>query len=198
MQEVYSLIAWRKIQYKDVLVALKNYLSITIIQFIIGDVEHLMKEPIVLTSDDPILDTLNFKPYRNMVQRRVEIFSPRADEPQTKEITTPWGAVLTAQKGDFVISELDAPDDKWPVGAEIFDKSYMIIGPGLCVKRAITLLAPLTDLTGGDEDQKVTIHTLEGVDTVRAGDFLLAKGIKGEIWPYPKDKAAEIMSPVES
>jgi hypothetical protein len=43
----------------------------------------------------------------------------------------------------------------------------------------------------------VTIHTLEGVDTVRAGDFFLAKGVKGEIWPYPKAKAAEIMRPAD-
>ncbi len=156
-----------------------------------------MKESMVIKSDDPILNTLNFKPYRNMVQRRVELFSPRDDEPQTREITTPWGAVLTAQKGDFIISEMDAPDDKWPVNAGIFDGSYLIIGPGLCVKRAVTLLAPLTDLTDGDEDQTVTVHTLEGVDNVRAGDFLLAKGIQGEIWPYPKEKAAEVMSPVE-
>jgi hypothetical protein len=156
-----------------------------------------MKEPIVLKSDDPILKTLNFKPYRNMVQRRVEMFSPKEDEPQTRDITTPWGAVLTAKKGDFLISEMDAPDDMWPINAEIFDASYLMISPEFCVKRAITFLVPLTDLTHGDEDQKVTIHTLEGVDTVRAGDFLLAKGVKGEIWPYPKEKAAEIMSPAE-
>ena len=156
-----------------------------------------MNEPIVLTSDDPILNTLNFKPYRNTVQRRVEIFAPKDNEPQTREIATPWGALLTAKKGDFIISELDAPDDMWPVSAEIFDASYLIISPELCVKRAITMLVPLTDLTDGDEDQMVTIHTLEGVDTVRAGDFLLAKGVKGEIWPYPKEKAAEIMSPAE-
>ncbi len=160
-------------------------------------VEHFVKEPIVLTSDDPILNSLNFKPYRNMVQRRVVAFTPADDEPQTREIATPWGALLTAKKGDFLISELDVPDDMWPINAEIFDKSYMIIGPQLCVKRAITLLAPLTDLTHGDEDQRVTIHTLEGVETVRAGDFLLAKGVEGEIWPYPKEKAAEIMRPAE-
>jgi hypothetical protein len=156
-----------------------------------------MTEPIDLKPDDPILNTLNFKPYRNMVQRRVEIFSPNDDEPQTRDIATPWGAVLTAKKGDFLVSELDAPDDMWPVNAEIFDKSYMMISPELCVKRAVTLLAPLTDVTNGDEDQVVTIHTLEGVETVRAGDFLLAKGVNNEIWPYPKEKAAEIMSPVE-
>ena len=98
-----------------------------------------MKEPIILTSDDPVLDTLNFKRYRNGVQRRVEIFSPADNEPQTKEIITPWGAVLTAKKGDFLISEMDAPDDRWPVNAEIFDASYLIISPELCVKRAVRL-----------------------------------------------------------
>ena len=156
-----------------------------------------MNEPIVLKSDDPILKTLNFRPYRNMVQRRVELFSPKDSEPQTREITTPWGAVLTVKKGDFIISELNAPDDKWPLDAEIFDASYLLTSPEFCVKRAITLLVPLTELTNGNEDQKVTVHSLEGVETVRAGDFLLAKGVKGEIWAYPKEKAAEIMKPVE-
>jgi len=156
-----------------------------------------MSDPIVLKSDDPILNSLKFKPYRNMVQRRVMAFAPTEDQPQTMDITTPWGVQLTAKKGDLIVSELNAPDDKWPVSAEIFDASYLIISPGFCVKRAITLLVPLTDLTDGDEDRMVTIHTLEGVDTVRAGDFLLAKGVRGEVWPYPKEKAAEIMKPVE-
>jgi hypothetical protein len=26
---------------------------------------------------------------------------------------------------------------------------------------------------------------MEGPETVRAGDFYLARGVKGEIWPYP-------------
>ena len=156
-----------------------------------------MSEPIVLKSDDPVLNSLKFKPYRNMLQRRVVAFAPAANQPQTMEIATPWGAHLIAKKGDLLVSELNAPDDIWPVNAEIFDASYLIVGPGICIKRAVTLLVPLTDLTGGDEDRMVTIHTLEGVDTVRAGDFLLAKGVKGEIWPYPKEKAAQIMKPVE-
>lgn len=175
----------------------RDYLSFTIIEFIIVVVEHVVEEPLVLTSDNPVLNSLNFKPYRSMVQRRVVAFAPMNNEPQTKEITTPWGVQLVAQKGDLLVSELNAPNDIWPVNPEIFDKSYVIIGPQLCVKRAVTLLVPLTDMTNGDEDRLVTIHTLEGVDTVRAGDFLLAKGIQGEIWPYPKEKAAEIMKPVE-
>lgn len=156
-----------------------------------------MQEPIVLNSDDPILQTLNFKPYISMVKRKVTTFAPDDDEPQTMEVLTPWGASLTAKKGDLLVSEMDAPDDVWPVDAEIFDKSYMIIEPGVCIKRAVTMLVPLTELTHGDEDRMITVNTLEGPETVRAGDFLLAKGVKGEIWPYPKEKAAEIMRPVE-
>lgn len=154
-----------------------------------------MSEPIVLKSNDPILSSLKFKPYHNMIQRRVVAFAPTEGQPQTMDITTPWGVQLTAKKGDLLVSELNAPDDMWPVDSEIFDASYLIIGPGLCIKRAVTMLVPLTDLTDGDEDRLVTLHTLEGVDTVRAGDFLLAKGVRGEIWPYPKEKAAEIMKP---
>ena len=156
-----------------------------------------MKEPIVLTPDDPILNSLNFIPHRNMVQRRVTPFVPPLDQAQTMEVTTPWGSRLTAKRGDLLVSELDTPDDVWPVDAQIFDESYLIVGPGYCVKKAVTLLAPLVDVTAGDEDRLVTVQTMEGPETVRAGDFLIAKGVQGEIWPYPKAKAAEIMKPVE-
>jgi hypothetical protein len=102
---------------------------------------------------------------------------------------------LKVKKGDFLISELEKPNDVWPIDAKIFDETYLIVAPGLCVKRATTLLVPLTELTDGDEEQQVTVHTLEGPTTVRAGDFFLAKGIKGEIWPYPKEKVKEKMKP---
>ncbi len=156
-----------------------------------------MKEPIIVMSDSPILNTLKFKPFRSMMQRRVVPFLPRDDQPQTIEVNTPWGAALLVKRGDFLVSELDSPDDMWPVNPEIFDQSYILIEPGICVKRAVTLLVPLTDATEGDENQLVTIHTLEGIENVRAGDFFLAKGIKGEIWPYPKEKALAIMKPAE-
>ena len=154
-----------------------------------------MKEPVVLLSDDPILNSLNFMPYRNMSLRRVEPFIPEDGQPQTMEVFTPWGSQLIAKKGDLLISELDKPDDMWPIDAHIFDETYLVTAPGFCVKRAVTLLVPLIDVTNGDEDRMVTVHTFEGIVTVRAGDFLLAKGVKGEIWPYPKAKAAEIMKP---
>lgn len=155
-----------------------------------------MEEPITLMSDDPLINSLNFKPYRNMSPRRAVPFIPGDDEPQTTEVVTPWGAKLTVKKGDLLVSELESPDDVWPIDALIFDETYLITAPGLCVKRAITMLVPLTDVTGGDEDRMVAVHTLEGPVTVRAGDFLLAKGVEGEIWPYPKSKFLEKMKPV--
>ncbi len=156
-----------------------------------------MKESIVLKSDDPIIKSLNFKPYRSIVQRRVAPFSPMPNESQTMEVLTPWGAKLTVTKGDLLISELDKPEDAWPIDAQIFDQTYFVVAPGFCIKRALTLLVPLTDITGGDDDRTVTIHTMEGTETVRAGGFFLAKGVRGEIWPYPKEKAAETMRPAE-
>ena len=153
-------------------------------------------DPLTLTSRDSILAELDFKPYRSKVERRVVPFFPSPDESQTMEITTPWGAQLTARKGDFLISEVETPNDYWPIDPVIFEESYVIIRPGYCVKKAITLLVPLTDITS-DPEQKVTVVSLEGAETVRAGDFYLAKGIKGEIWPYPKDKIDDVMVPAE-
>ena len=155
-----------------------------------------MTEPLVITSNDPILRTLNFKPYRSKVERRVVPFFPKPGEPQTREINTPWGTQLTARKGDFLVSEVETPDDYWPIDPVIFEESYVIVRPGFCVKKAITLLVPLTDITH-DAERQVTVVTLEGSETVRAGDFYLAKGVKGEIWPYPKEKIKDVMVPVE-
>lgn len=156
-----------------------------------------MTEPILLTSDSPILGRLNFKPYRNSLVRRVKPFLPKPGEPQTVELQTPWGATLTAKSGDMLLSELDSPNDMWPVDAEIFDKSYSIVEPGFCVKRAVTMLVPMQEIAGGDEEQLITLETLEGRQTVRAGDFYLARGVNGEIWSIPKGKVNTVMKPVE-
>jgi hypothetical protein len=155
-----------------------------------------MRAPIVISSDDSILRTLNFKPYRSKVERRVIPFLPPPGEPQSMEVSTPWGAQLTAKFGDFLVSEVDTPSDYWPIDPVIFEESYVIIRPGYCVKKALTLLVPLTDITG-DPEREVTIISLEGPETVKAGDFYLAKGIKGEVWPYPKEKVANVMLPAD-
>jgi len=165
--------------------------------FAYGRMQKLnMSEPIVIASSDSILENLNFKPYRNKVERRVVPFLPGSDEPQTMEIHTPWGAKLTAKSGDFLVSEIDMPNDYWPVDPAIFEESYIITRPGYCAKSAVTLLVPLTDITNGDPDQLVTVVSLEGPETVRAIDFYLARGVKGEVWPYPKEKIEEVMTPV--
>lgn len=154
-----------------------------------------MTENIVITSDHPILQTLNFKPYRSKVERRVIPFMPAPNEEQSMDIQTPWGAVLTAKSGDFLISEVDAPNDFWPIDAVIFEESYVLIRPGYCVKKAVTMLVPLTDITHDDPDAMVTVVSMEGSENVRAGDFCLAKGIKGEVWAYPKEKIEHVMMP---
>ena len=155
-----------------------------------------MNDPLIITSSDTILESLNFKPYRSKVERRVVPFLPSRDESQTMEINTPWGTQLTARKGDFLVSEVDTPNDYWPIDPVIFEESYVLVRPGYCIKKAVTLLVPLTDITG-DPDREVTIVSLEGPETVKAGDFYLAKGIKGEAWPYPKEKINEVMLPAE-
>lgn len=156
-----------------------------------------MNEPLIITASDPILSSLDFKPYRSAIERKVAIFLPSPESPQTMEVNTPWGARFLAKSGDFLVSEFDTPNDFWPVDPMIFEETYMVTHPGYCIKRAITWLVPLVDLTGGDEQQLITVVTLEGLATVRAGDFYLAKGIKGEIWPYPKEKIGDVMLPAE-
>lgn len=155
-----------------------------------------MNEPIVITSDDSVLRTLEFKAYRSKVERRVIPFLPPPGEPQSMEVSTPWGSPLTAKYGDFLISELETPNDFWPIDPVIFEESYVLIRPGYCIKKALTLLVPLTDLTG-DPERDVTVVSLEGPETVKAGDFYLAKGIKGEVWPYPKEKVDDVMLPAD-
>lgn len=113
------------------------------------------------------------------------------------EVKTPWGATLTAKRGDMLLSELESPNDLWPVAGEIFKETYMLVERGYCVKSAVTMLVPMTNVTNGDEDQMVTVETLEGQQTVRAGDFYLARGVKGEIWSIPNEKVKTKMKPVE-
>ena len=156
-----------------------------------------MTNNIELTALNPILDQLEFKQYQSTVERRFKRFLPEPGEPDRKEIPTPWGESLTAKAGDYLVSEMDSPDDCWPVDAEVFENSYEIVRPGVCLKKALTELVPLIEVTDGDEDEMVTVYTLEGPETVRAGDFYLARGIYGEIWTYPKEKVQNVMKPVE-
>ena len=147
-----------------------------------------MSEPLIITSQDPVLKTLRFKSFLNSEERRVEQFLPGPSAPQTVEVRTPWGADLTAKRGDYIVSDLGKPGDRWPVDKEIFERTYLITRPGFCMKSAVTELVPMVDLTDGDPNQIVIVQTMEGPETVRAGDFYLARGVKGEIWPYPANR----------
>lgn len=70
-----------------------------------------MSNTLVVTPNDPILETLQFKAYRNTVERRAVPFLPAPNEPQSMDIDTPWGVQITAKPGDFLVSEVDNPED---------------------------------------------------------------------------------------
>ena len=149
-------------------------------------------KPIEIKSDDSILKEVEFKVYRYKDKRVATQFMPESDEPQTQELRVPWGDTLTMKRGDYLVSDADNPEDSWPVERDIFEKSHEEEAPGTGIFRKVALvyLVPLTDFTDGDPDQLVSVHSLEGVETVRAGDFHLARGIKGEIWAFPSEKVA--------
>ena len=157
----------------------------------------LMNNVIIVTAQDPVLNNLNFKLYQDTSERQVTAFLPGPEEPQIMTIETSWGAHLTASRGYLLINDIDSTDDIWPIAPEIFSKSYIITRPGYCMKIVPTFLVPLIDLTNGDEDQLVSVQTLEGLETVRAGDFFLARGVNGEIWPFPKRKIFTKMKPAK-
>ena len=149
-----------------------------------------------LRAEDEIMQHLRFRPYRNSMERRAVQFLPGPNEPQITNIQTPWGETLLCKHGDYIVNEMNTPKDRWPVDKEIFESSYLEVRPGSYVKRPLTYLVPLIDVTN-DPHQQVLVHTMEGDVTVRAGDFYLARGIKGEIWPYPKDKADTSLIPAD-
>jgi hypothetical protein len=156
-----------------------------------------MSEAILVTADDPRLSRLKFKKFLNSTERQAFEFDPGPGEPQKLDVLTPWGAQLTAKKGDFIVNDVDQPEDRWVVDREVFEQSYIFIRPGFCLKKAVVELVPLLDFTDGDPDRLVRIETLEGELTVRAGDFYLARGVKGEIWPYPIERIGSSLVPVE-
>jgi len=152
-----------------------------------------MNKPLEIRSDDDILKQVKFKYYGYKDRRVAQQFLPEPDEPQTTEIEVPWGGKLTAKKGDYLVQDADNPTDSWPVERDIFEKSHKEEKPGSGIfkKVATVVMVPLTEFTSGDPDQLVTVYSLEGAETVPAGKFHLARGIKGEIWAYPSHKVAE-------
>lgn len=155
-----------------------------------------MSQPIEIRATDTALQKLKFKQYRYRQERQAFQFMPKDGEPSTMSIQTPWGAELIADSGDYIVNEIGTPDNRWPVKKDIFEETYIETRTGIYIKRALVSLYPLKELTK-DPEQLVSVHTLEGVVTVRAGDFYLCRGIKGEIWPMPIDKVHTTLAPAE-
>jgi hypothetical protein len=156
-----------------------------------------MSKPYDLRAQDPIIKKLKFKPFRYKQERQAVQFLPEPGKAQTMSIITPWGGELIVERGDYIVNELDSPENRWPVKKDIFEATYIQVRPGVCIKRALVHLYPLWEFTK-DLEQLVRVHTQEGVVTVRAGDFYLAKGVKNEIWPMPKEKVESTLYLVET
>ena len=158
-----------------------------------------MEKLIELKQDDAILKRVKFKIYGYKDKRVAHQFLPDPDEPDTKNIDVSGGNTLIIKRGDYLVSDAGDPEHAWPVEKEIFEQSHQEEQPGSGLFRKISLvmLAPLTEFTGGNPDQMVIVHTLEGPETVRAGDYHVARGIKGEIWPFPNDRIEKHLYEVE-
>jgi hypothetical protein len=152
-----------------------------------------MSKTIVLHSDDDSVKNASYTIYGYRDRRAAKQFLPSPDEPQSFEIEVPWGGTLMGQRGDYIVSSADDPTDSWPVERDIFEKSHEEEEPGSGIfkKTASVAMIPLTEFTNGDPDQMVTIISLEGAETVSAGKYHLARGIKNEIWAYPSHKIIE-------
>jgi len=153
-------------------------------------------KPFELRASDPIIDTLTFQTYRYTNKRKAEQFLPAANQPQTIQVKTRWGGVLNGKRGDYLVWEINDPEERWVVDEAIFWESYLEIEAGIFVKSATVDLAPLIDVTR-DPDREVIIYSLEGPLRVRAGDFYLAIGVKKEIWPAQIEHINRCMKPVE-
>ena len=151
----------------------------------------------IITSESPILSSLHFVPVQSPIEHRVVPFLPGSDEPETTGITTPWGETLTARKGDFLVSEMDTPDIYWPVDPVVFGEMYTITRPGFASLKTSTHLVPLSDLTGGDPNQDVTIQSFTGPQTARAGGYYLARNTERKLWFIPNGEAIRYLGIAE-
>lgn len=94
---------------------------------------------------------------------------------------------LSARGGeDYIVTyELD---DHAVVRRDIFERTYEPIGSGLYQKRTDVVLRYFT------LDRPVMVETMEGDQRADAGDWIM-QGVAGELWPVPREKAAEKYEP---
>lgn len=149
---------------------------------------------IVLTPQS--IEHLNvpFSRFISTSERRAVKHDDQACEPV--EIVTRWGATLVLECGDYLVSDLDDPTDAWPVAAEVFERVYEEVSPGVFKKREWIEMASLSSITG-DEGAVVTVDTGHGVVNVVAGDFYLCRGKDGFIWVMAREKLERHMQPYQ-
>lgn len=152
-------------------------------------------QPYYLSSDSPILKEIPFRKVRYHQIRHAYQFLPGPSAPQEMVIHTSWGGELTAQAGDFIVHPLDDPDNLWPVSKDIFLETYQAVGSGAFQKKSVTEIIALDQITQ-DPDRLVIVKSLEGDLKVRSGDFYLARGSQGEIWPIPIKSCDAIISEI--
>jgi|GEM_PF-412661 len=151
-------------------------------------------QDLTLSSGDSIVQALEFSKFRSSAERAVEQYLP--SDPNAKlEVKTSWGETLTAKHGDYLVGSVTDKNDRWVVQKDIFESTYQMVREGVGVKSALIELVPLAQITGND-NTIVTVNTLEGSVKARAGDFYLARGVQGEIWPYPKAKVEKELAQV--
>lgn len=96
--------------------------------------------------------------------------------PQGFQWTTEQGDVLTAEDGDWLVSD---GINQWTVGAEIFAATYTQTTPGHYRKTAPVNACVLPEAT--------EVSTREGVVSGLQGDYLV-QNVTGDVWIVPREE----------
>ncbi len=89
----------------------------------------------------------------------------------TKTWLTANGSDLTAQPGDWIVSD---GITSWTVAAYVFDATYVAIGDGRFRKAVV--------VTARQLQHRATVATIEGPARAGVGDWLVCNP-GGEVWP---------------
>jgi hypothetical protein len=96
------------------------------------------------------------------------------------ELKTSWGETLKAKRGeDYIITNTEDKDDKWPIKKGIFDKTYKKLDNSLYKKIAPTKAIKI-DFDGICKTREGDVHFKSG--------FYICKGEEGEVWPISPEK----------
>lgn len=94
---------------------------------------------------------------------------------------------LRARAGQDYVLQYDV-DDFAVVRGDIFNATYEPLGGGLYRKNPEVVLRYFT------LDRPALVHTLEGPQAAEPDDWIV-QGVAGELWPVPREKAAQKYDP---